>query len=827
LAKDPRFDDARVIHPLLPARHFSGRKVVLERLWEWASGATAPAVVAIVAPGGTGKTALVRRFIESVSCELFVWSFYDNPSMDAFVGMAYAALASGSPHRRTRLELLKHALRASSGVTIILDGVEAVQVPDPSGTRHGRFESHDLALLLRSAASGYLGNTRFLLTSRFPISDLSEWEGYGAQTIHLGDLDEDDAIELLRRSGVEGDEKALRHWVDRAGRHALTLSVLAAWQVLAGGNPAPDTGPLRLDTLLDLLRSALNKAERTAMSLLSLFPQGADSHLVAEIVATHQTLRARAGGMLDGEAFRRLLARLEQHGLVFSYQRDGRATFTAHPVVRDHFARDLDEEHDDVHEVAADALEARLAGRPGGIERERLASVAPIVFHTIRAKRRDDAHRMYVRRMGGYPRLALKEGLYDLGRQTVSWFSSDGTPAGLDSVSLLNDWALFAQDLGDTRLARAARDRLWAIAWEHARLDALDAVGFSGLEPQVQAQVLAEMTTLGHPNVSPVFLSAFANRVARVFGLELEAPLGHPHTLELAARVSDGLVGREFSYLPDGALALVALNSAHLDLLTGRLERCVRMAGAAWRLDGSLPAGRLLARAQHLMGDPLAREHDFVGRSRRTQSLPSLWRVASLVDRGAYHTAETEARHILAVCVNEEWAEAEAFLKLELCRAYIGLARLDACARTLDEASVWFSAAGQAEGVVRAHLLAGRLGAAQGDLEDSVGELNEAVQLAEACGFQLDATRAMACLADVLLRRGETDRAHEVASGAMSVALACHDAWGRAEAGHPLGVAVARLGRGTSLLEQALELRRDLAHPGVSETEAALREFSW
>jgi hypothetical protein len=58
-----------------------------------------------------------------------------------------------------------------------------------------------------------------------------------------------------------------------------------------------------------------------------------------------------------------------------------------------------------------------------------------------------------------------------------------------------------------------------------------------------------------------------------------------------------------------------------------------------------------------------------------------------------------------------------------------------------------------------------------------------------------------------------------VAAAAVRDALECEDAWGRADALHPLGVAEARA---TAVLTEALDLRRDLGHPGVAETAAAL-----
>ncbi len=90
-------------HVLQPARHFVGRAVELDALRAQIAD---PAVhlVAVIGPGGAGKTALVRELARGAASS-WAWSFYEDPDAEACVA----------------------ALEAFRGAVAVLDGLEAVQ----------------------------------------------------------------------------------------------------------------------------------------------------------------------------------------------------------------------------------------------------------------------------------------------------------------------------------------------------------------------------------------------------------------------------------------------------------------------------------------------------------------------------------------------------------------------------------------------------------------------------------------------------------------------------------------------------------------------------
>jgi hypothetical protein len=101
-ATRPAFQ-CRVVHHLQPATHFRGRKQLLTALKDWWQMPVTPdRVRSLVAIGGTGKTAIAERFLDSIKNEklhgsVLVWSFYDEPSTDAFLREACMLFTGKEP----------------------------------------------------------------------------------------------------------------------------------------------------------------------------------------------------------------------------------------------------------------------------------------------------------------------------------------------------------------------------------------------------------------------------------------------------------------------------------------------------------------------------------------------------------------------------------------------------------------------------------------------------------------------------------------------------------------------------------------------------------
>ncbi|PXX77737.1 TIR domain-containing protein [Rivihabitans pingtungensis] len=239
------------------AAHFLGREHELAALdAAWASAGNT-ALVELIAPGGTGKTALVKRWLESLKQDnwrgarrVFAWSFYSqgsgderNASEDVFLAEAiqwFGVSVAASLNPADKGRALAEAIVAHRCL-LVLDGLEPLQ--HPPGPLAGELRAPGLkALLTHLATAGRPGLA--LLTSREALKDLDEWANSpSVQRIDLGNLSDSDGAALLHAEGankagsapIAADDAELLHASRQVKGHALTLSLLGNYLRRAHG----------------------------------------------------------------------------------------------------------------------------------------------------------------------------------------------------------------------------------------------------------------------------------------------------------------------------------------------------------------------------------------------------------------------------------------------------------------------------------------------------------------------------------------------------------------------------------------------------------------
>ncbi|MCK6437143.1 hypothetical protein [Rivihabitans pingtungensis] len=237
------------------AAHFLGRDDELAALdAAWAS-AGKTALVELIAPGGAGKTALVKRWLENLkqdnwrgASRVFAWSFYSqgsgderNASEDLFLAEAiqwFGVSVAASLNPADKGRALAEAIVARRCL-LVLDGLEPLQ--HPPGPLAGELRAPGLkALLTHLATAGRPGLA--LLTSREALTDLNEWANSSTvQRIDLGNLSDRDGAALLHAEGankagsanITADDAELLHASRQVKGHALTLSLLGKYLGLA------------------------------------------------------------------------------------------------------------------------------------------------------------------------------------------------------------------------------------------------------------------------------------------------------------------------------------------------------------------------------------------------------------------------------------------------------------------------------------------------------------------------------------------------------------------------------------------------------------------
>ena len=487
--KQPRLRKTlfREVHPLQPATHFCGRQALLKDFTSWWNDPlSADRVRSLIAIGGTGKTALIEHLLSNcidkrkLKGSVLVWSFYENPNTDAFLEEAlnvFAGEVSDGKRVGGRLPRLQRALSAGEQPhLLVMDGLERVQSEGASGRSWGELEDHRIKNLLRSIAGG-LGKTKAIITSRFKLTDLAQWEHRGYRGISLDTLDAEGAVHLLRAWQVKGEEGELQSLAESLGRHALSVSVLGSYlKNYCDGDPAgaaqfklddasmDDSQAAKLGRILAGYAQNLSDDERDLLIRMSIFPRGISVEILGYIIAAGGVI----AGTLVGVEQPRLLwlaKRLQTLGLVYTYQLRNNITYTAHPFLREYFRKLLGVPPEQIHEAVRGKLAVGLETKPDNkpTDTQMLDRYEALIEQTILAGHMDDAIELFWNIMGGG---GGKEHLYhtvgDYGRiiRIVSLFSENGHPETLelglstsDRAYLINYWGLAAHALGDLDLA--------------------------------------------------------------------------------------------------------------------------------------------------------------------------------------------------------------------------------------------------------------------------------------------------------------------------------------------------------------------------------------
>lgn len=189
-------------------------------------------VVQFVASGGTGKTKLLKHWLDTNTDSieaLIAWSFYSQGSSEdkqvsatPFFSHVFGVLKSEKTQFSTEEEKgehLAHLLRQRRCV-LVLDGLEPLQHAG-RGMR-GELKDRAIRQLLRSLAGEH--NSLCIITTRLAVHELCD----RAHVIShdLQNLAPDDGVSLLKSWEVHGSDTELEKAVHEYGCHALALHLL-------------------------------------------------------------------------------------------------------------------------------------------------------------------------------------------------------------------------------------------------------------------------------------------------------------------------------------------------------------------------------------------------------------------------------------------------------------------------------------------------------------------------------------------------------------------------------------------------------------------------
>jgi tetratricopeptide (TPR) repeat protein len=199
-------------------------------------------IVALVAWGGVGKTALVNQWLNLMQRDkyrgaqrVYGMSFYSQgaaegkqASADRFFADALHLFRDPHPDQGDPVDKAKRlaALIRQQKTLLILDGLEPLQYPP--GAEEGRLKDQGLKVLLKDlAANEHPGLC--VISTRLWTADLKTYEGGSVQRLDLTHLAPADGASLLRSLSVNGTDKELQQASADFDGHALALTLLGTY----------------------------------------------------------------------------------------------------------------------------------------------------------------------------------------------------------------------------------------------------------------------------------------------------------------------------------------------------------------------------------------------------------------------------------------------------------------------------------------------------------------------------------------------------------------------------------------------------------------------
>lgn len=767
-AQASRPPDLHIAHALQPAPHFHGREDLVEVLSAWVDDTASPyRVQALVAAGGTGKTAVAEKVVSRLrqswpapgAGSVLVWSFYEEPNADAFLREC-AQLFLGEPSDETtggRLERLQRGLRDGRPHLIVLDGLERVQAEAGQGRVRGELEDQQVRVLLQCIAAG-LGRTRALITSRFPLVDLRNWQLLGVVETSLDDLTPIAARHVLSGWGVHGSDWELDAVAAQVGCHALSVAVIGSYlshfeegrveavatfdlDAVAGA----DIKARKLTKILAFYAQRLSASERDLLTRLAIFQRGVTLEMLGVLINAGGAV---AGSLSQDEArIPFLLNGLAKLGLVFRYSaRNGATTWTAHPFVRQSFAKLLNCPTAKVFDAVATSLEKGLEERPEQRPEDGklLDQYEQFIEATCLAGRPQLAFDIYRNNLGGRMHLAWRLGEYGRNERILRNFLP---PSGK------------AKGFGK---------------------------GLSGSDRQ-----------LGLYDLFYVLLDRGRLTEAAMFAFQYDS-----------------------EHFPPFALAI----------RLGHLKEALRSAEHEFSLADSTPefseAHARVALVRHYLGDISAARAEFryCGGAGPHQELGR-----HFLDVGNLDACRAICDDGLSIGPWDWWNYARPGFHGLAARC--ALAEGKDPGLHLSALRQWTARTGDVQQILEAHEIASRWALINGDLPTAKAEIEDGLLQSRLCGFGLRTIEMLTTLAAIELAWPHPAEALKAAREALDLATAseCANAWGEADAAQAWGDAFVLLrqkGNARRAFEQALAVRERIEHPQVQVTREALAKLT-
>ncbi len=391
---------------------------LLDELWD----AAKVNVVEILAFGGSGKSALINKWLSELSKSgyrgaknVYAWSFYwQSESVDVhsagdyFVEHALEWFGDPEPGSGSHWSKAARlaALVRSSKTLLLLDGLETLQ--HAGADKFGMIDNPAVSLLIKELASDNHGLC--VITSRLHVTDLESFLDGRVLSYEIPALDKQSSRRLLKHLGVVGASGELDKLASSYAGHPLSLVLLAGYLTTAHKGELSQFSTIktsfadkhRLGYLKKLMHDYLHwLSEQPGIQVLRLLSLVGRSISISDLIALGRE-KAIVGltdklQTLSEVEWNFVIKDLKETRLVSLDSIEGDRLLDCHPLIRDYVDERLCLEMADVwiqgHAIIFNFLLQKLSYSPNNMMD--LDPFFRTVIHGVRAGKIEEAFNFY------------------------------------------------------------------------------------------------------------------------------------------------------------------------------------------------------------------------------------------------------------------------------------------------------------------------------------------------------------------------------------------------------------------------------------------------
>jgi hypothetical protein len=379
--------------PTVPGA-FYGRSQELALLTQAIQPNAKTRIVQLIAAGGTGKTKLLRHWLNENAPAVpnrIIWSFYSQGTTEAkqvslspLLAEAFKAFGidpDGFQNDEDRADKLFELL-VQHRCLLVLDGLEPMQHWE------GMLKDKALLRLLRKLLDQ--DSVRCIITSRIKVYELYQQYGDKVITKDLHNLSLDDAVKLLQSLKVTGRLDQLQAAATEYACHALAIHLLG--KVLAmryGGDVqkrdlikalpiGPQGGHINrhaFRVMHEYQDWFADKPELTVLYLLGLFDQPIETEILEQL---QQAQIPALTQNLSKEDLHQAIYHLRENNQILSQHPERKDLVDCHPLIREYFGQQLKQNQPEAYKAAHQTLYAYYKAIPKQKQPDTLEAMRPL-----------------------------------------------------------------------------------------------------------------------------------------------------------------------------------------------------------------------------------------------------------------------------------------------------------------------------------------------------------------------------------------------------------------------------------------------------------------